>query len=400
MDLSIFSIRMLGEFSIQSGDVEISDKDNRSRKIWLLLAYMIYCRNQPVSQDKLITLLWGEDAENSANPANALKTMFHRARTLLDQLGEGAGHTLILRRAGSYAWNPEISFRFDVEDFERYCKEAAEAGDPQQRLERSMKALALYKGDFLSKLSTEPWVVPISAYYHNLYVQTIQECLPLLQEQERFHDIISLCRKAVEVEPFNESLYQYLMRALVETGEQREAVTVYETMSDLLFSNFGIMPSAESRAIHRDAVRIVNDHAVSLGTVREQLREADQKGGALFCDYDFFRIIYHAEARAVARSGDAVHICLISITDQSGDVLAKRSLDCSMENLQETICSNLRKGDIASRCSVSQFILMLPQANYENSCMVCERIIRAFNRQYPHSPAKLHFSVQPLEPNA
>lgn len=400
MDLSTFSIRMLGEFSIQNGILEINDKDNRSRKLWLLLAYMIYCRNQPISQDKLISLLWGEDAENSTNPANALKTMFHRARTLLDQLGNGVGHTLILRRGGNYVWNPDIPFRFDVEDFEQYCREAAETTDSEQKLDLFMKALTLYRGDFLTKLSTEAWVVPISAYYHNLYVQTLQNCLPLLQEQERFHDVITLCRRAVEIEPFNESLYQYLMRALVETGEQREAVAIYESMSDLLFSNFGIMPSEESRAIYRDAVRIVNDHAVSLGTVREQLRESDQKGGALFCDYDFFRIIYHAEARAVARSGDAVHICLISITDHAGNVLAKRSLDCSMDNLQETICSNLRKGDIASRCSVSQFILMLPQANYENSCMVCERIIRAFNRQYPHSPAKLHFSVQPLEPNA
>ena len=69
-----------------------------------------------------------------------------------------------------------------------------------------------------------------------------------------------------------------------------------------------------------------------------------------------------------------------------------------MENLQEQIRNNLRRGDAASRCSASQYILMLPHANYENSCMVCERIIRAFTRQYPHSPAELHYSVQPLEP--
>ena len=71
-----------------------------------------------------------------------------------------------------------------------------------------------------------------------------------------------------------------------------------------------------------------------------------------------------------------------------------------MENMRNLICLNLRKGDIASQCSISQFILMLPQANYENSCMVCERVIRAYCRQYPHSPATLHYSVQPLEPNA
>ena len=70
-----------------------------------------------------------------------------------------------------------------------------------------------------------------------------------------------------------------------------------------------------------------------------------------------------------------------------------------MDNLKELIQKNLRRGDIAARCSVSQFILLLPQANYENSCMVCERIIKTFNRQYPHSPATLRSSVHPLEPN-
>ena len=170
-------------------------------------------------------------------------------------------------------------------------------------------------------------------------------------------------------------------------------------MSELLFSNFGVMPSEEIRAMYREAVRTVNDRAVPIGVVREQLREQEPPAGALVCDYDFFKVLYHAEARMIARSGDAVHIGLLSVLGEGGKELPKRSLDRAMENLQEQIRLNLRRGDIASRCSVSQFILMLPQANYENSCMVCERVIKAFYRQYPHSPAELHYSVQPLEPN-
>ena len=67
-------IRMLSEFSIRSGSLEISDNDNRSRKVWLLLAYMIYYRDRAISQTELLDLLWGEEA-NSSNPVNALKTM-------------------------------------------------------------------------------------------------------------------------------------------------------------------------------------------------------------------------------------------------------------------------------------------------------------------------------------
>ena len=69
-----------------------------------------------------------------------------------------------------------------------------------------------------------------------------------------------------------------------------------------------------------------------------------------------------------------------------------------MEQLGQVLRTNLRRGDTISRCSVSQYIIMLPKANYENSCMVCDRLVRAFFRQYPHSPADIHYSVQPLEP--
>ena len=69
-----------------------------------------------------------------------------------------------------------------------------------------------------------------------------------------------------------------------------------------------------------------------------------------------------------------------------------------MENLCELVRLSLRRGDVASRCSVSQFIILLPRANYENSCRVMERIVRQFGRQYPHSPALLRYSVQPLDP--
>lgn len=394
---SILQVRMFGNFSIRKGEQEINDNDNRSKKVWLLLAYMIYCRNRSVTQEELVSLLWSDD-ESSSNPLNALKTMFHRVRTSLNQLDGAAGHTLIIRRGGSYAWNTEIPFSFDVDDFEALCRAGAAASGREERLSFYLQALALYQGDFLQKLSAESWVIPIAAYFHNLYVQALLECLPLLEEDRRLEEAVALCRKAVEIEPYNEQIYQHLMRELLDLGDQKAVIAVFESMSQLLFDNFGIMPADESRALYREAVRTVNDRAVSIGTIREQLREPENDG-ALFCEYDFFKIIYHAEARAIARSGDAVHICLLSVTGEQDKVLSKRSLNRCMENLQELIRGSLRRGDVAARCSLSQYILLLPQANYENSCRVCERIIKSFCRQYPHSPAQLHYSVQPLEPN-
>ena len=398
MTCADLTVRMLGDFSISLGGQTIADASSRSRKMWLLLAYLIYCRNRPVSQEDLLRLLWEED-EGSANPLNALKTMLHRARSVLNQLGPDAGHHLIVRQGGCYLWNPTVPLKVDAEEFETLCREGAAAQDGDVRLDKFRRALALYQGDFLEKLSAEPWVVPIAAYFHHLYVETAQAAVALLEERGRPEEVVSLCREALRREPCGEALYRSLMRALLALGRQQEVLSAYEEMSDLLLTTFGVMPEEETRALYREAARTVNDRALTPEDLQAQLREPPSQPGAMLCDYDFFRVIYHAEARAVARNGNAVHIALLSVAGEEGEDLPRRSLDLAMDHLQEVIRGNLRKGDVAARCSLSQFILMLPQANFENSRMVCDRIVRAFARQYPHSPARLHCSVHPLEPN-
>lgn len=270
----VLEVRMFGNFSVRKGDQEINDSDNRSRKVWLLLAYMIYCRSRSITQDELVGLLWS-DGESSSNPLNALKTMFHRVRSSLNQLDSTAGHSLIIRRDGNYTWNPDVPFFFDVDEFERLCRAGAMAQSDDQRLEDYLQALDLYRGDFLQKLSSEAWVIPISAYFHNLYIHTLLETLTLLEERDQMDQAAALCRGAIAIEPYNELIYQHLMRDLLAQGQQREVISIYEDMSQLLFDNFGIMPADESRALYREAVRTVNDRAVSMGTLREQLREPD-----------------------------------------------------------------------------------------------------------------------------
>ncbi len=399
MDIQSLEVQMLGRFAVRLNGQEINDNDNRSKKVWLLLAYMIYFRNRSITQSELVHLLWSED-EGSSNPINALKTMFHRVRAMLDQLAPSAGHTLIIRKEGSYAWNTEIPFRFDLDEFEALCKSSASCGDEKTLLQNHMAALKLYQGDFLPKLSSEPWIVPINTYFHNLYVQTVLNTLSQLERSNRLPEAVQVAREAVVLEPYHEVIYRHLMRDLLDLGDQSGAISVYQNMSELMFSNFGIMPSEEIKALYREAMRTVNDRELSMAAVLEQLREPDQLPGALLCDYDFFKVLYHAEARSIARSGRAVHIGLLSVSAANGESLPKRSLDICMENLQSLIRGNLRRGDIASRCSVSQFIMMLPQANYENACMVMDRIVKAFFRQYPHSPAILRTAVQPLEPSS
>lgn len=388
-------VQMLGQFTLRYGDRTISDSDNRSRRVWSLLAYMLYNHGRSFAQEELIHLYWS-NGEKSADPGNALKSIFHRIRTALDKLQPGFGRLLIRRKAGRYFWNNVMPLSLDIEDFEAHFHAAEAAGDDDVRLAEYQAALALYAGDPLPRMTDEIWTIPIVAYYHSLYTRAAAGAIELLEKQERTAEAVALCRRAIHIEPYQEDLYEHLMRGLLRTGDMKGAMSVYEEMSELLFAHFGVMPSETLRTLYRQATRTVNDRTLTMDEVCSQLAEPAPHGGAMVCEYDFFKILYRAEARSIVRNGHSANICLLSVSGKDGEMLARRSLDPAMNNLQVLVQNNLRRGDVIARCSISQYIILLPQANYENSRMVADRLVSAFYRRYPHSPARLRYTVQPL----
>ena len=388
-------IRMLGSFTLQSGNSLISDENNRSRKVWALLAYLICHRGTSVSQKKLIELLWGDDP-TSTNPENALRITLHRLRSQLDLLWSGAGKELIIHKNGGYSWNEQAPIWVDSDQFENLIQ-AGNRPDAD-RLEACLEALSLYRGDFLERQSSESWVIPVTTHFHNLFVMLALETAGLLSRQDRHQEAAHICRRGITVEPYHEPLYQMLMKELAADGDQKGASAVYESLRKRLFDDFGIRPSEETRAIYREAAHTPEARTLPIDEVLEHLQEPEVIPGAMQCDYDYFKVLCHAESRAMERSGNATHVALLSATGLTGEPLPKRSLERIMTQLGQQVRQNLRRGDTISRCSSTQYIMMLPKANYEDSCMVCRRVINAYHKAYPHTAVRIKFMVQPLTP--
>ena len=55
----ILQIQVLGKFTLRYGETVISDEDDRSRKVWAVLAYLIYHREKIIPQQELVDLCWG-----------------------------------------------------------------------------------------------------------------------------------------------------------------------------------------------------------------------------------------------------------------------------------------------------------------------------------------------------
>lgn len=265
-------VQMLGQFTLRYGDRTISDSDDRSRRVWSLLAYMLYNHGRSFAQEELIHLYWSNN-EKSADPGNALKSIFHRIRTALDKLQPGLGRLLIRRKAGRYFWNNVMPLSLDIEDFEAHFHAAEAAGDDDVRLTEYQAALALYAGDPLPRMTDEIWTIPIVAYYHSLYTRAAAGAIELLEKQERTAEAVALCRRAIHIEPYQEDLYEHLMRGLLRTGDMKGAMSVYEEMSEQLFAHFGVMPSETLRTLYRQATRTVNDRTLTMDEVCSQLEE-------------------------------------------------------------------------------------------------------------------------------
>lgn len=383
-------IRTFGEFSFRMGDALVTETGGGSRKAWLLLACLVCFRGQTVSQTRLGELLWPGDT-TPEDPGGTLRTTFHRARALLNGLWPNAGHDLLLRREGGFAWNEAYPVTVDADRFEQLCQ-----GEPP--LPDLLEALDLYQGGFLPRLSSEPWAIPVQTHFHNLYISATLRACALLAAENRHRETAELCRRAIAQDPYQESVSQWLIRSLAAIGDQKAAQLAYEQLDRRLYDAFGIHPSGETRQVYRQTVTACQQPSLPMDTVLAQLQEPSPIPGAMECDYDHFKILCHAECRSLERSGRPTHVALLAVSAGGEIPLSRSRLNRVMHQLGETIRLNTRRGDVFSRCSESQYILMLPGASYENSCMVCRRVLGAYRHTHPYTNIQLRFIVQPLTP--
>lgn len=394
MNKSGIQVQMFGEFQLLCDGTVVCGREYRSHKIKSLLAYLIYNHNRMVPIDELIGIM--DVSKKNAAPVAALRTTLYRMRCAVRSAEDTVGSPLIVTHNGMYGWNTDVALELDTEEFEAMCR--AGIPDGSGRAEHCLRMLGSYQGDFLEKLVSEQWVEPIAEHYRSLYLSAVEQAAPVLIESGDARAAAEYCTKAMVLSPYSEPLCRWLMRAYAAAGDMEAAAAAYEQIRSVLYKDLGVTPEEETRKVYQGILCAGQGNILTPDSIRSKLQENEPASGALICDLTSFRLFYQAEARSAARRGDAIHIGILSVSSRNGTPLSARSLEHIMEQLHNLISEELRTGDIASSCSASQYILMLVQANYENSRMVCERIVKAFFRQHPRSPARINTAVFPLEP--
>jgi predicted ATPase/DNA-binding SARP family transcriptional activator len=237
--ISQVQIGMLGSFEVRADDGVLADVPGaRLRALLIALALE---PGHAVPKATLVDWIWGE--RPPADAANALQRLVSRLRKALP---EG----LVEGQADGYRLTVEPD-AVDAVRFERLVGQARDDSDPR-RIRLLREALALWRGAAMQGVGLQDSAAFDAAV-------TRLEGLRLTATEDRFDAevglghgdaLVSELTDLVAAHPIRERLVAALMRALVATGRDTEALLVYQRTREALADALGVDPSPELSALH------------------------------------------------------------------------------------------------------------------------------------------------------
>lgn len=169
-------VQMFGNFRMDyNGAPFVAEKMHKESQFNRMMQALIHYSDCGIAKDKLEEIVIGERDIDA--PHTALRVIVYKTKQKLAQLGL-PGKNLIYLEGGIYYWTPDIEIEEDAAEFEKLYNEACalEKQMPQEpesaetvcderikeiednMLELYVKALYLYKGEFLAAYTGETWI--------------------------------------------------------------------------------------------------------------------------------------------------------------------------------------------------------------------------------------------------
>ena len=374
----MYVFSLFGRFQMM-GEAGVLNEDNiRSEMMVKLLSFLVMHREHALTVQELSQALWQQDETD--NPEGALKNLMYRLRTILKKTFQE--DNFILTSRGAYAWNPEIRILLDVEEFERHCEKARAMNcSHEQSIHSYETAMELYQGGFLAKYSDLHWVTPLHTYYHSMFLTGAKNLSEMYIASARYAEVEQVCARALKLDATDEQLHFNMIKALIFQKKKELATEHFKKAEKLLYSSYGERNSTALTALKDELFNMQKSaSAAQISDIHQDMQEEEPEG-AFICAYPIFREIYRLEARKIKRFEMPEYVLLITLEHASTIKSGNGQLDMylmgkMMDRLEIILKESLRLGDVASRYSESQFVILLPTSSYETGMMVANRVIK------------------------
>lgn len=276
----------------------------------------------------------------------------------------------------------------DIKNFKRINEELGYlAGDEVLKtLSKSLRAI--FPDDVVSRIGGDEFVVFIREWTS---IEAISKKVDaLIRRMDEFfikaaHGIASLAvgiSKAPQNGKSFDELYGCAGKALYLVKKQK-------------LNPFGFYEDDKSFALGFDSPSL--SLQTNIVNLLEQLRENGEANGAYWQEYKPFIEIYRFIAREISRTRKSVFVLLLTVLDGNDSVPSDDVLSVIMERLHKVIYKALRKGDVFTRYSSSQYILLLLDTNLDSASAIAERIIETYKEIYSSPHVNIKYQLEKLQ---
>lgn len=346
-----------------------------------------------MAREAVIEELYGR--EDISDVANNLRVTIHRLKKILADAGLPK-HEYIEAEKGIYRWSAPMETEVDAHVFSKLVEQAGAVTDKKEKIELLRAACQMYGGDLLPELSGDDWILIEGISYKKKYASALKELCGLLMGQGEYEETLRLCAQACEIYPFDE--WQAIrIECYIAMNRYKEAMQEYEDTATMLFDELGVSPSEEMLQQFEVLSSRMNYKPQVLKEIKLRLDEGLKDSGAYYCHLPGFRDNYRLVARIIERNGQSVYLMLCSIMNGKGQPMEDgEKLDVMMQELHRSVKQSLRSGDVFTKYSASQFLVLLVGTNKENCSVIYDRIQRAFATHHKTWAKNLEYTISSI----
>ena len=232
---------VLGPLEVRDGERLIALGSSQQRAV---LAALLLEANRPVSLDRLVEALWGEQPPRSATAV--VKNRVSQLRKLLapaELRTEPSGYLLRVE--------PD---QLDLHRFEQLAREGREAltiGRSAWAATLLTQALSLWRGPALADFAYEAFAQGEIARLEELRLGALENRLDADLACGRAAELVPELEALVEQHPLRERVRGQLVLALYRSGRQADALETYQAARQTLVEELGVDPSPELQALYK-----------------------------------------------------------------------------------------------------------------------------------------------------
>jgi DNA-binding SARP family transcriptional activator/predicted ATPase/Tfp pilus assembly protein PilF len=260
------TLHLLGSFQASLDEQPITGF--RSDKTRALLAYLVTEANRSHRRESLAALLWGGSSEKAArlslrvSLSNLHKILSPIAHYENDPEGSADDAPCLTIARESVRMNlPCGDCWIDVVEFDTLlAKSDAHRHEEITRcpacIQRLMRAVELYQGDFLAGLvlpdspDFDEWRLLHQEMRHHRALAAFETLASHFAGLGQYEHAERLARQQIALEPWREEAHRQLMLVLALSGDRSGAIAQYATCRQILLDELGVEPAEETVALY------------------------------------------------------------------------------------------------------------------------------------------------------